>query len=105
MEPTGRDHWVSAPIAVVGAGHEIHDTDVAVWMPDGSVNKVNFVRFDVAVQATKSKKGGGVVGVAMAQIGGELSKEQEVVSRIRFDIPLIIAEHPWQPEQPPKSSP
>ena len=57
LEPTGRDHWVSAPIAVVGAGHEIHDTDVAVWMPAGSVNKANFVRFDVAVQATKSKKG------------------------------------------------
>ncbi len=52
LEETGRDHWVSAPIAAVGKGQAIHDTDVAVWMPDGkSINKANFVRFDVAVHA------------------------------------------------------
>ncbi len=54
LEETGRGHWVSAPIAVVGAGRAIHDTDVAVWMPDGqSLNKANLVQFDVAVQATE----------------------------------------------------
>ncbi len=54
LKPTSRDHWASAPIAVVGAGQAIHDTDVAVWMPDGqSLNKANLVRFDVAVQATE----------------------------------------------------
>ncbi len=105
MEKTDRAHWVSAPIAAVGAGHAIHDTDVAVWMPDGkSVNKANLVRFDVAVHATELKKGGGGVGVAVVQVGhvkvgGELSKEQAAVSRIRFDIPLIIAERPWPVEQ------
>ncbi len=56
LEPSERGHWVSAPIAAVGAGHAIHDTDVAVWMPDGkSFNKANLVRFDVAVQATESR--------------------------------------------------
>jgi hypothetical protein len=96
LEPTGRDHWISAPIAAVGAGQAIHDTDVAVWMPDGtSVNKANLVRFDVAVHATESKKGGGGVEVAVVNVGGELSKEEAAVSRIQFDIPLIIAEHPF----------
>ena len=57
LEQSDRSHWVSAPIAAVGAGQAIHDTDVAVWMPDGeSVNKANLVRFDVAVHATESKK-------------------------------------------------
>ncbi len=30
LKSTDRDHWASAPIAAVGAGHAIHDTDVAV---------------------------------------------------------------------------
>ena len=106
LEPSGRPHWVSAPIAAVGKGQAIHDTDVAVWMPDGqSVNKANLVRFDVAVHATESSKGGGGIQVAVAQFGGELSKEQAAVSRIQFDIPLIIAEHPWSAQQSKGSPP
>jgi len=96
LESSSRDHWVSAPIAAVGAGHAIHDTDVVVWLPDGeNVNKANLVRFDVAVRATESKKGGGGVKVAVVDVGGELSKEDAAVSRIQFDIPLILAEHPF----------
>ena len=96
LKPTSRDHWISAPIAAVGEGQKIHDTDVAVWMPDGrSVNKANLVRFDVAVHATESKKGGGGVAVSVVNVGGELSKEEAAVSRIQFDIPLIIAESPF----------
>lgn len=102
LEPSGRAHWVSAPIAAVGHGHAIHDTDVAVWMPDGkTVNKANLVRFDVAVRATESKKGEGGVKVAVVDVGGKLSKEDAAVSRIQFDIPLIIAERPF-PARPAK---
>ncbi len=104
LEQSDRSHWVSAPIAAVGAGQAIHDTDVAVWMPDGeSVNKANLVRFDVAVHATESKKGGGGVKVAIVQLGGGLSKEQAAISRIQFDIPLILAEHPFPAHPVPKS--
>ena len=104
LEPSDRAHWVSAPIAAVGKGQVIHDTDDAVWMPDGqSVNKANLVRFDVAVHATASSKGEGGIRVAVAQFGGELSKEQTAVSRIQFDIPLIIAEHPWSVQQSEES--
>ena len=31
LEDSDRAHWVSAPIAAIGAGQAIHDTDVAVW--------------------------------------------------------------------------
>lgn len=65
-----------------------------------SLNKANLVRFDVAVHATKSGTKGGGIQVAGVQLGGKTSKEQAAVSRIQFDIPLIIAEHPWQPAQP-----
>ena len=105
LKPSDRSHWVSAPIAAVGKGEAIHDTDVAVWLPDGQVNKANLVRFDVAVHATESSKGGGGIGVAVVQVGGERSKEQAAVSRIQFDIPLIIAEHPWSPEPQSNGSP
>ena len=100
LEQSGRSHWVSAPIAAVGAGQAIHDSDVAVYMPDGmSLNKANLVRFDVAVHATESSKGGGGVKVAIVQLEGGLSREQAAISRIKFDIPLIIAEHPWTGRQ------
>ncbi len=106
LEQSGRSHWVSAPIAAVGAGHAIHDSDVAVWMPDGkSFNKANLVRFDVAVHATKSTKAGGGVKVTVVQLGGGLSKEQAAISRIQFDIPLVIAAHPWSVEQSKGSTP
>ena len=95
LEPSGRSHWAGPPISTVGKGGPIHDTDVAVWLPGGeATNKANLVRFDVAVHAAEAKEGGGGVKVAVAHLGGKLSAEQSSVSRIQFDIPLIIAEHP-----------
>ena len=84
----------------MGKGEAIHDSDVSVWLPGGKTkSKANLVRFDVAVHAGKAKKGGGGISVAVAglggaQIDGDKSSEQSSVSRIQFDIPLIIAEHP-----------
>ena len=80
--------------------------DVAVWMPDGeTVNKANLVRFDVAVHATEARQGEGRLKIAVAQLDGGMSKEQTAISRIQFDIPLIIAEHPFPAKRQPKGAP
>lgn len=93
LKESERDHWVSPPITLVGAGHAIHDSDVGVEMPDGkSRNKANLVRFDVAIHATESSEAGGALQIAVAKLGGAVTTEQASISRIKFDIPLIIAQ-------------
>ncbi len=97
LEGSERSTWISPPIRTIGKGGAIHDTDVAVWLTEDVVTKANMVRFDVAVHASKVVEGKAGLEVAVfsmgeAGIGGKGRSEDLSVSRIKFDIPLIIAE-------------
>ena len=91
-----RSHWVSPPIYIIGKGEAIHDTDVAVWLTEDAITKANLVRFDVAVHASKTVEAKGGVEVTFltvvdAELGAKGRSEDLSISRIKFDIPLIIA--------------
>ena len=97
MAESARSNWISPPIQQIGLGQEIHDTDLAVWLTEDVVTKANMVRFDVAVHASKTVEAKGVVEVTLltvvdAELGAKGRSEDLSISRIKFDIPLIIAE-------------
>lgn len=99
LKADGRDDWVSPAIMVVGQGGEIHDSDVRVFRRGGYTSKANVVRFDVAVHAGETEEGGGHVGLKVASIvdvggGKQTTSEDRRISRIQFEIPLVVAEPP-----------
>ncbi len=89
-----KGHRISPAISHVGMGQEIHDADVAVFLQDGEICKAHLVQFDVAVHATEAV--GGKAGIQVSAlgvrggVGGDLSAEEKTISRIKFDIPIIL---------------
>lgn len=61
--------------------------------PDDFVNRVQEVKFDVAVTATTKKEGGGGGGIKVValDLSGKIgrSAENSTVSRISFSIPIL----------------
>ncbi len=99
LAETGRDDWISPPIERVGEAHDLHDTDVSVYRAGGYTSKANVVRFDVALHATDAEETGGRVGVSAATMltvsgGKKMTSEETSISRVKFEIPLVIAELP-----------
>ena len=91
-----RADWVSPPIHSVGQGTAIHDANLRVHYRDGTA-EADLVRFDVAVHAASSGEGGGKAGlklsVVSAELGGKKQKENKSISRIQFEVPLIISDY------------
>ena len=92
MKDSGRDEWVSPPISTVGKGGEIHDADVRVYRRGGYTSKAHLVRFDVALHASETGEAEGGVKVVVASVSGKTMMEEKSVSRVRFDIPLVVAD-------------
>ncbi len=96
-----RANWIAAPIKFVGKGDKVHDTDVSVWIADNKVAKANLVRFDVAIHASERADGkagirvAGFFGIGIgAGVEGSASIEDKAISRMQFEIPLVLSEPP-----------
>ena len=94
-----RANWIAAPIKFVGKGDKVHDTDVNVWIADNKVAKANLVRFDVAIHASERADGKAGIRVAGffgigAGVEGSASIEDKAISRMQFEIPLVLSEPP-----------
>ena len=94
-----RANWIAAPIKFVGKGDKVHDTDVSVWIADNKVAKANLVRFDVAIHASERADGKAGIHVAGffgigAGVEGSASIEDKAISRMQFEIPLVLSEPP-----------
>ena len=108
LKESGREDWVSPPIASIGQGDQIHDTNLRVHYGGGTVD-ANLVRFDVAVHAGETAEAGGKAGVkafvVSADLGGKTQAEEKSISHIQFEIPLIIARHEGNQIRTRSSSP
>lgn len=91
-----REDWVSPPISALGKGTAIHDTDLRVHYRGGHA-KANLVRFDVALHAAMSDEGGGKGGVRLAVVSADFGTgtktEEKAISRVQFEIPLVVADY------------
>jgi hypothetical protein len=104
IQDAQREQGIGAYIAPKGIGGHEFPKDSGVTFGARIVSTV--MKFDVAVTAERSKKGGGTAGVRIAvveaKLGGEGQSKDTTISRVQFAVPLLM---PMNPQEWSKAKP